>query len=122
MGVEVPDELREAVARAVWRDARRRQLVDGGAALSPALLAFMEALRDAPVGPSAEPETSTSSARGSDVPVPVRLVSTQDVAQLLECSTRWAREVIKRAGGWKQGRDWVVDQAALDLERFGDTA
>lgn len=115
--VEVPEELRGPVWRALMSDLRRRSVLDGldgGVSLTPSLREFLWALRH----DVADRPEDDSSARGSAAADPAMVVTTAEVAELLGCSPRWARELVKRAGGHKQGRDWVVERSALDDLRF----
>ncbi|MFC7503201.1 helix-turn-helix domain-containing protein [Nocardioides sp. GCM10030258] len=108
--VVVPQALREVVLRALVSDIRRRQLVDGGAPLNPLMRTFLHALSSDAV----DSEQITSSC-GSAVSEPANVViTTPQIAERLGCTTRWAREVARRVGGVKQGRDWLVSLDELD--------
>lgn len=83
--------------------------------LSPAMRSFLHAL-------SAEPAATdpTTSARGSAAVGPANVaMTTEQIADHIGCSTRWAREIARRAGATKQGRDWVI--TPTDLDRFMTT-
>lgn len=108
-GVVVPDELRIAVFNAIVSEARRRHWEDGGAPLSGAMQQFLLALRRDEIGEADHP----SSARGSDSVEVGKVLTVDEVAERIGCSTRHARNVVNAAGGTKQGRDWGIAESAL---------
>lgn len=110
-GVMVPESLRLTVFRILAAESRRQQLVSGGVAASAELTRFLLALRRVDV---AEPEAGSVNGSAPADPGKV-LLTTQDIAEQMGCTTRWARTVARRIGT-RVGRQWLVDRDTFEHE------
>lgn len=112
--VAVPRELARPVLRALLRDLRE-QVRANGLTLPPGLAELARALHLA--AESTGPLPPAASARGSD-PAPVgRMITTDDAARLIGCSSRWVRQLLadgRLAGHQVDGHGtWLVDPGSV---------
>jgi hypothetical protein len=108
--VVVPESIRDEVLRALTVQIRKERAANGGQApVRTEVQLFLMALSR----PDRAPETPPSSVNGTSAEQPVKLLlTTQDLADRMGCSVRYARRVAARIGT-KVGRQWLITEQDL---------
>ncbi|MFH9641232.1 helix-turn-helix domain-containing protein [Streptomyces globisporus] len=109
------------VLRALIRDLTARVRTDGGE-VSPTVRRVLYALHEAAQNTAAH---APSSAHGTpDTPPATVELTTHEAAQLLGCSTEYARRLARtgRVLARRAGPAWLINNASLDAYRKGTAA